>query len=90
MEDLREGVINEGDTPLQILFPVFLEFWLPFAHKFLDFVQNCPKNLHKTFIRLHGKVTNPIHSISINLFKNMQQTTENGGLSRNKRPNEPI
>jgi len=40
MEDSRKGFINEGDTSLQILFPVFLKFWLPFAHKFLDFVQN--------------------------------------------------
>lgn len=46
--------------------------------------------MHKTLIRLHGKVTNPIHFISINIFKNMQQNNENGGLIQNKKRNVPI
>lgn len=46
--------------------------------------------MHKSHIRLHGKVTNPFHSISKNILKNMQQNNENGGLSQNKRYNEPI
>jgi len=81
MEDLRKWVSNEGDTPPRSPLPYFPLVWLSFAHNFLVFIQNYPKNLHKTHIRLHGKVTNPIHSISINIFKNMQQNNENGGLS---------
>jgi len=85
MEDLKKEVINEGDTPPTSPLPRFPRVWLPFAHKFIVFVQNCPKKQHKTLIRLHGKVTNPIHSIGINIFKNMQQNNKNGGLNQNKR-----
>ena len=45
--ELEEGVINEGDTPPISPQPCFLEFGYQSAHKFLVFVQKCPKICNK-------------------------------------------